>query len=245
MGLGRNRRNSRAAPPGRLQGATSRGWATGVPQAHEANVGQRGASCAILRGAVCRLGAALASPTFFEAQGGSVPNFLKKVQKGGARELTWAQEADRMMGTARDTGDTPSDAHSARGRQQKDGRLAHTRTRARAKRTTFVPRGNRANLRTQEKRENINKRKIYIMCYCSSLLTLPGDSLRSHYVRNSLANCERKSGQRSVPTPAEALKSANLRTLANVMRTLLANASCERFLRTQPPRQAWYNITLP
>ena len=63
------------------------------------------------------------------------------------------------------------------------------------------------------------------MCYCVSFLPLPGDSLRSHYVRNRLANCERKDGSKVVFAPSEAPKSANLRTLANVTRTLSANTT--------------------
>lgn len=78
IGPGEEPEGFAGSPPGRPVCATSRGRATGAPQALLANVGQRGASCAILRSAAHRLGAALASPTFFEAQGGSVPKFLKK-----------------------------------------------------------------------------------------------------------------------------------------------------------------------
>ena len=79
--------------------------------------------------------------------------------------------------------------------------LSHTRTRARARSAQHLRREAIVRICERKGRDNIYmKEKIYIMCYCASFLPLPGDSLRSHYVRNRLANCERKVGSRVVLT---------------------------------------------
>ena len=152
IGPGEEPEGFAGSPPGRLVCATSRGRATGAPQALLANVGQRGRNtCDSLRSAACRLGAALASPTFFEAQGGSVPKFLKKVAgqavDSSARRLVEWSAVGRSVDTR---ASFPSFAWGVRPSPR-----AHAHTRPRAKRTTFAPQGNRANLRTQEKRQNI------------------------------------------------------------------------------------------
>ena len=86
---------------------------------------------------------------------------------------------------------------------------AHTRTRARARSAQHLRREAIVRICERKGRDKIYmKEKIYIMCYCVSFLPLPGDSLRSHYVRNRLANCERKGSSKVVfPLP----KPRNLR----------------------------------
>ena len=102
---------------------------------------------------------------------------------------------------------------------------AYARTRPRAKRTTFAPRGNRANLRTQEKREIIYKRKKYILCVIVHLFSLlPAIP----YVRITFATDLRTANTRTaggtVPPPT---RPGNPR-ICERLRT-----QCERFVRTR------------
>lgn len=165
----------------RERGAT---WARSVP------FPKRSGSRAVMR--------SKSALSLFEAQTDSVPKFLKKVAgqavDSSARRLVEWSAVGRSVDTR---ASFPSFAWGVRPSPR-----AHAHTRPRTKRTTFAPQGNHANLRTHGKREDICERKNIYYVYKHTYLSFSLGFLRSHYVRKSVANCERKvtfDGSRHLP----------------------------------------------